>query len=72
MCERRKEEELSYFVNLWPSQSREMKSINVNELCQYVKLSVHSNHVNPLNLYSQVHTVCDVVLFERKALDCTD
>ena len=31
-----------------------MKSINIDAEGQYLKLVLHSNHVNQLNLYSQV------------------
>lgn len=35
-------------------KSREMKSINIDAEGQYLKLVLHTNHVNQLNLYNQV------------------
>lgn len=35
-------------------KARELKSVHVDAIGQYVKLLVHKNHVNKLNLYNQV------------------
>jgi centrosomal protein CEP104 len=38
-------------------KSREMKSVNVDVIGQYVKLVFYSNHINQFNLYSQVSII---------------
>ena len=34
-----------------------MKSVNVNAVGQYIKLVLHTNHVNQLNLFNQVRLI---------------
>ncbi len=35
-------------------QTRELKSVHVDAVCRYVRLVIHKNHINELNLYNQV------------------
>ena len=35
-------------------KARELKSVHVDAIGQFIKLLVHKNHVNKLNLFNQV------------------
>ena len=58
-------------------QQRELKSILLDVVVGYVRLKVHQNHINHLNLFNQVSICtmwCDVffkVLWEPSKLRCT-
>lgn len=38
-------------------QTRELKSVHVDCVCRFVRILVHKNHINELNLYNQVGIV---------------
>ena len=38
-------------------QTRELKSVHVDCVCRFVRVLVHRNHINELNLYNQVTVV---------------
>ena len=40
-----------------------MKSINIDAEGQYLKLVLHTNHVNQLNLYNQVHINMHIIMY---------
>lgn len=37
-------------------RARELKSVHVDAVGSYLKLTFHSNHVNQYNIYNQVQT----------------
>jgi centrosomal protein CEP104 len=46
--------------------TRELKSIHVDAVGTYLKLVIHKNHVNRLNLFNQA---CQALLLLTRALD---
>eukprot|EP00042_Codosiga_hollandica_P057318 m.845941 g.845941 ORF g.845941 m.845941 type:complete len:1144 (+) comp59554_c0_seq31:109-3540(+) len=47
-------------------QTRELKSVHVDAICRYIRIIVHKNHVNELNLYNQVGIVAVNVIGEGR------
>lgn len=43
-------------------KARELKSVHVDAVGNFLKLNIHKNHVNKHNMYNQVSCVIDGVL----------
>jgi centrosomal protein CEP104 len=53
-------------------KARELKTVHIDARCQYVQFSFHRCHVNPLNLYNQVHYIHQVGLIAVNILGSSD